>query len=806
MPSRLHRNRVNHRARIGRAVKLRNLCELLEQRRLLTTTLYIDYGDRFPGGTLATTVGAIDSTTAAGNPNIDGPVLIDANGFGFAAATAVNIAGVNSLYGASAPALRATMTALAKRFYAPLDITVVELTDTFQNVNGFNVRGAATLTEASQLLGLNEATTENNDAYILVGRYQIGPTNFNPAFGQYGGLSTGTDIGTTNNNDGTALVCLLGGGDSGIFNGNQIAHEAGHTFGLRHVYRQGTVASISGTTATVAQYDSLHQSEIMSYLGYESLGGLSFFTKYPQMRGDGNTNANTLSSTPSPFEQMQNDVNIGPNPSLNYVTGTGENDQITITKTGANVAAVSISAFDDAAFTIPVDAPGATGNSYTYTISLDKPLLVEAGGRDDRVTLDADLGVTVTVRGMHGTDALYINGKNVPSATYTQSTSTANGIDGLPNRKGTITSGSTVVNFEEFETGSLVRVINVGALTMTTPAAGDSLTYGASGTESNISGSSGGLTLIPLRFTGVTTFTLDAATNASAGAMDSIALNVPATPSLTGVNVNTGDGNDSITMNASGTAAAVTVSGGAGNDTLTLSNAGGANPVFLAGGGTTNTINLGSGTWTVNADLGAGGALVTMNASGGNVVFGSTQHLASLAIGSTRTGTVTANGNRVLVTDALTLVGTGKLDLNDNDLVVKSTSASTFATVEGYVRTAYNFGGWNGTSGIFSTTAKNNPTPNTTLGTLRGSEYIPVSGSTFDGETILTNYVLIKYTYFGDVDFNGQVDGSDYNTIDFGFLSGRTGWANGDVNYSSQIDGTDYNSIDFAFLTQFGVL
>ena len=41
--------------------------------RVLLTTLYIDYGDRFPGGVLNTTVGAIDNTTSGSNPNIDGP-------------------------------------------------------------------------------------------------------------------------------------------------------------------------------------------------------------------------------------------------------------------------------------------------------------------------------------------------------------------------------------------------------------------------------------------------------------------------------------------------------------------------------------------------------------------------------------------------------------------------------------------------------------------------------------------------------------------------------------------------------------
>ena len=64
----------------------------------------------------------------------------------------------------------------------------------------------------------------------------------------------------------------------------------------------------------------------------------------------------------------------------------------------------------------------------------------------------------------------------------------------------------------------------------------------------------------------------------------------------------------------------------------------------------------------------------------------------------------------------------------------------------------------------------------------------------------------MKYTYYGDVDFNGAVDSTDYNLIDFGFVSGESGWANGDVDGNGSVDSTDYNLIDFAFVSQGGVL
>src|SRR5439155_9117559 len=104
---------------------------------------------------------------------------------------------------ATGATLRTTMDALVQRYYAPFDITVVDLTASLQNINGHMVRAAANLDEISQTLGINEGDAENNDSYVIVGQFQIGATNDNPAtfaMNGYGGLSTGTDIGGNNNN------------------------------------------------------------------------------------------------------------------------------------------------------------------------------------------------------------------------------------------------------------------------------------------------------------------------------------------------------------------------------------------------------------------------------------------------------------------------------------------------------------------------------------------------------------------------------------------------------------------------------
>ena len=66
--------------------------------------------------------------------------------------------------------------------------------------------------------------------------------------------------------------------------------------------------------------------------------------------------------------------------------------------------------------------------------------------------------------------------------------------------------------------------------------------------------------------------------------------------------------------------------------------------------------------------------------------------------------------------------------------------------------------------------------------------------------------MLAKYTYYGDTNLDGKVDGSDYTLIDNGYLQHLTGWFNGDLNYDGVVNGSDYTLIDIAFNTQAATL
>jgi hypothetical protein len=152
---------------------------------------------------------------------------------------------------------------------------------------------------------------------------------------------------------------------------------------------------------------------------------------------------------------------------------------------------------------------------------------------------------------------------------------------------------------------------------------------------------------------------------------------------------------------------------------------------------------------------------------------------------------------------AIDLPGGSRLDVNDNDALLTGTTRSL---VESYVTSARHGGDWNG-AGLSSSSAKTQANHATTIGVLSGAEYIAATGtSTFDGSTVASSNVLVKYTWYGDTDFNGRVNFDDYVRVDNGFNNHLNGWLNGDLDFNGVVNFDDYVLIDLAFNTQTGTL
>jgi autotransporter-associated beta strand protein len=183
--------------------------------------------------------------------------------------------------------------------------------------------------------------------------------------------------------------------------------------------------------------------------------------------------------------------------------------------------------------------------------------------------------------------------------------------------------------------------------------------------------------------------------------------------------------------------------------------------------------------------------------------------LGAITVGPAATLAVAAEINhaprQVVSVPTVTVNATGTLNLanNDLDLTAESLSAATAQVAAGYGYTAG--GTWTGRGGISSSTAAADSTHLTALGVIQNNQAgTPIYSATnpFDGTAPGPSDVLVKYTYFGDANLDGKVDGSDYSLIDAGYAGTLTGWYNGDFNYDGVVDGSDYTLIDNAFNTQ----
>ncbi len=260
-----------------------------------------------------------------------------------------------------------------------------------------------------------------------------------------------------------------------------------------------------------------------------------------------------------------------------------------------------------------------------------------------------------------------------------------------------------------------------------------------------------------------------------------------------GANVTFDDNNNdnySVTIGSLVTPGSVTVGNNSGTYIFSgIGGIGGSGVLTKSGTGnlTLSTVNSYTGNTYVT------GGLLTL------AVPGALPANANLFIGSGATVAAANHGTgpRILL-QLSNFYNAGLLDLSNNDMLVHN---GNLTSVTSEIAQGFNGGHWNGSSGITSTAAA--ATTNTGLGVELNSNG---SGGTllsiFDGQSVTSTDVLVKYTYFGDANLDGVVNGDDYTLIDNGFNNNLTGWHNGDFNYDGVVNGDDYTLIDNAFNTQ----
>jgi hypothetical protein len=222
-----------------------------------------------------------------------------------------------------------------------------------------------------------------------------------------------------------------------------------------------------------------------------------------------------------------------------------------------------------------------------------------------------------------------------------------------------------------------------------------------------------------------------------------------------------------------------------------------------------------SGVFTFSGAIGAANLTVDDEAS---VVFTAstgagitTRQLAMLNISSGAKAEVAPaviHTNRLLIElGKLVIAGTGQLDLQNNDMLIHNGNINQVTALVAQGRNGGS-GLWRG-DGIDSSAVAAGTTGLLALGAIlnKSAGGTPLYGSgtalgLFDGVNASATDVLVKYTYAGDANLNGRVDGSDFSQIDNGNIARLTGWTSGDFNYSGTVDGGDYALIDDAMANQ----
>ena len=388
-------------------------------------------------------------------------------------------------------------------------------------------------------------------------------------------------------------------------------------------------------------------------------------------------------------------------------------------------------------------------------------LTFNGGAGDDKIIIDYSGGNPVPAGGVFFDGAAHSSGDtvqiigNATAVTYKP--------DGATTGKGAIAVAGSVITLFGAES---VTTSNASSFTVVTPGNADATVIDTPAAGKNrVSRGAGVPAFPPASVDSTIPLIIDAATNeAVGGSVDSITINPAAGSSIRFL-------------------------GGSGNDAMTLT----------------------GGSLAFNTDLGADSSALALTVNGAAAVtFGSTQRLRSLNVSGL--ATMSPNGNRAIDVKSLPTI-TGKLNLNDNDLVVDYTGGSpigswngaAYTGVTGLVQSASNGGAWDG-NGITTGMSFVDPTTRT-LGVNEASTVLGLSGSatdTWNGVTVDATSVIVKYTYVGDIDLNGELNGDDYFYLDSYVLQSGTvfGYAVGDINLDGELNGDDYFWLDSTILSQ----
>jgi fibronectin-binding autotransporter adhesin len=395
---------------------------------------------------------------------------------------------------------------------------------------------------------------------------------------------------------------------------------------------------------------------------------------------------------------------------------------------------------------------GADGNvTYTGTVTPDATAGYNWGGNTGTLTLNGDNRMT------GASPVTYKNGGTVivtGSQSYTGVTSIV-GANMVTSQAGILTKNLNSTSTTNVFTPTILSISQVAALGAAANDAANLVINGGTLVYTGAAGSSGRLVTV-----GASGATLDAS---GTGAL--------ALGNAGGVNVTGGTGARTLTLTGSNT----------GNNSLGGTLADGTlvtDTLAVTKTGVGKWVLGGANTYTAGTTVSAG----TLSAAHGDAFAG-----GALTVADGATGMIEPNTAKGVTLATMNLNTSGKFDLTNNSMVLKT---ATVAAVQAEIVKAFNAGQWNGAAGLTSSTAATASPAVTAIGfasngILNRTDFKGVQGLDPDD-------VLVKYTYYGDSDLNGQTTLDDYTLFLNGYQTAGTTWVQGDYDYNGLVTLDDF--------------
>jgi hypothetical protein len=767
------------------------------------------------------------ATTTAAGPN-------DTDGFG-------------ALFGTSAPAARAVIDAVivsyermigsfnypvaGTRFnlvagadHAATNWTAAGAPQTF--VNGKPTTGMLLIGRGNESPNPNDdngwfldPTPNDNSEFLgsIVNAFTGNAQNGSPAFGmhdfytaaamelvhcmgQYGATSDGFNNLTTN----TGINDLVtGAGKYWVFRGPSISH----------LMTSGITGADLGSAFHTAPAGPTNQPLVfqgVNYYGADDVGGWSCPVGQRRLvnqvsalilkdaYGYSTVNPATFGSMYAVRDQSNNAITVRGGDVATSSQPTNRADLINVSRSG-NTITMSVDPRMDVPATGALPGPGnLPAWVTTYDVSQVSSINIDSGAGNDIITVGVTVGVPITVNGGADLDTVRVNGTT--------------GADTITVRPDGFTSGATTMTGSNFE--SLVLETNFGSDDVT-------VTGTASGRPCSINTYDAGVTVRIVNADAqhfpseVGCYGGGGEDNAGTLIFDDSALAGNSTYDISYYRIQKNNGFAGVRY---GSFTDVKILAETGSNMINVNSTAPYIRMHLNGGATADTYNVletAAGGYAI-LDSGAGGDSLFVN--GDNTGSAETRIQGSIDLTNlsiTGNGLVTMatspSSNWVLAVNGglCQFAGVGaKLDLGNNNFIYDYTGSTVLPNILGILNRGRAGGTWNGDLGFTSSAARVNPQHNTTLGIMETTEYKALrgAGAAFSGHAIDDTAVLLKYTYYGDADFNGVVNFDDYVRTDVGFNAQRSGWSNGDYNGDGLVNFDDYVLIDIAFNTQSGTL